>query len=106
MEQLPERQLGRELVRRGVPRAGQREDVQAELGPAWFQQRTWGHGKGDKYVDVRTVAIHELGHQVYLSHPSSCGSMTTNEILAAMNPNWFQKWYTNTDDIAGLQYRK
>ena len=58
------------------------------------------------YVDVRTIAIHELGHEVHLNHPAVCGAMTTNEVLAAMNPNRSKKWFTNTDDIDGLQYRK
>ena len=71
---------------------------------------TWnlsgGMSKSEKYADVRTVAIHELGHEIYLNHPGACGSMTDNEVLAAMNPNWFQKWYTRGDDIDGLQARK
>jgi hypothetical protein len=57
-------------------------------------------------ADVRTVAIHELGHEVYLNHPDSCGALTMSEIAAAMYPNWAQKWFTNTDDIDGLQVRK
>lgn len=59
-----------------------------------------------KRADVRTIAIHEMGHQVYLNHPSSCGSMTSAEVAASMNPNWTKKWYTNSDDKAGTAARK
>jgi hypothetical protein len=59
-----------------------------------------------KKADVRTVAIHELGHEIYLNHPSSCGSMTSAEVAAAMNPNYKKKWTTNADDRAGAAARK
>lgn len=62
--------------------------------------------QADKKADVRTIATHEFGHQVYLNHPSSCGAMTTAERAASMNPNWVQKWGTRADDKAGLAVRK
>lgn len=58
-------------------------------------------------ADRRTVAIHEFGHQIYLNHPNSCGTpLTSAETSAAMNPNWTQKWVTNSDDKAGAAARK
>jgi hypothetical protein len=60
----------------------------------------------NKQADVRTIMVHEFGHEVYLNHPSSCGGMTTDEVNSAMNPNWRQKWYTNADDKAGTAARK
>ena len=62
--------------------------------------------QANRQADVRTIMVHELGHEVYLNHPSSCGSMTTDEVNAAMNPNWVKKWYTNPDDKAGAAARK
>jgi hypothetical protein len=57
-------------------------------------------------VDVRTVAVHEFGHEVYLNHPSSSGTMTSAEQGAAMNPAWVTRWNSNSDDKAGVAYRK
>ncbi len=62
--------------------------------------------QAQKKADVRTVAVHELGHEVYLNHPSACGTVTSAEKAAAMHPNWTTKWYTKSDDKAGLAVRK
>ncbi|MGW5240886.1 hypothetical protein ACWEOW_18290 [Monashia sp. NPDC004114] len=59
-----------------------------------------------KQADVGTVMVHELGHEIYLNHPSACGSMTSAEVGAAMNPAWVKRWYTNSDDKAGAAVRK
>lgn len=57
--------------------------------------------QAQRKVDVRTIAVHEIGHSTGLHHPSICGAMTANEVEAAMNPNWTTKRYTRTDDDAG-----
>lgn len=66
---------------------------------SWNTSGTMDQSKS--IADVRTVAVHEYGHLLTLLHPSSCGSMTTAETNSAMNPNWTQKWNTNSDDRAG-----
>lgn len=63
----------------------------------------------NKQADVRTIMVHELGHEVYLNHPSSTncdGALTGEEASAAMHPSWTMKWYTNADDKAGAAARK
>lgn len=62
--------------------------------------------QANKQVDVGTVMVHEMGHEVYLNHPSSCGAMTTAESGAAMNPAWVTRRATNSDDKAGVAARK
>ncbi len=53
-------------------------------------------------ADRRTVLVHEFGHPLVLLHPGDCGSMTSDEVAAAMNPNWTTKHVTNSDDKAGI----
>ena len=61
--------------------------------------------QAQKQADVRTVALHEMGHASGLNHPSVCGAMTSAEIASAMNPNWTAKWTVNSDDKAGIALR-
>ena len=58
-----------------------------------------------KQADVRTIAVHEMGHASGLNHPDVCGAMDSAEIASAMNPNWTQKWTVNSDDKAGIALR-
>lgn len=79
-------------------------NIYLSTGFTWYTDGSMN--QADRLVDVQTIMIHELGHEVYLNHPSSCGSMTSAEVYAAMNPNWKQKWYTSADDEAGAAARK
>ncbi|MDQ1711005.1 MAG: hypothetical protein QOE45_455 [Frankiaceae bacterium] len=91
-------------------------DVPASTLSNWTSNMTWADtylntdwswntsgtmNQAGKNVDVRTIVIHELGHWLSLDHPNQCGSMTTNEINAVMNPNWTNKPNLNADDNAG-----
>src|SRR5574341_331633 len=65
----------------------------------WFnstvQGQTWPSGQYDR----RTVALHEIGHWMYLDHPTVCGN---NHPEAVMHPNPVTKHYLADDDKNGL----
>lgn len=73
---------------------------------SWSWNLTGTMRQSSKVADVRTVAVHEFGHEILLNHPSGCGAMTEAEKAAAMNPAWVKRWATNADDKAGLAARK
>jgi len=76
------------------------------LNPNWSWNLNGNMNQANKVADVRTVTVHELGHELVLDHPSLCGAMTTDETNAAMNPRYIQKWNINSDDRAGAAYMK
>lgn len=76
------------------------------FNPNWSWNESGNLNQANKVADVRTVTVHELGHELVLTHPNECGAMTTAEVGSAMNPNFTKKWYTNSDDKAGAAYMK
>lgn len=73
----------------------------------WTWNKNGNFNQGNRLADVRTVAIHELGHEVYLNHPNACGPPVSDaERAAVMNPNFTQKWVLKPDDKDGLAFRK
>jgi matrixin len=58
-----------------------------------------------RQVDVRTIAVHEIGHANGVNHPQVCGSpFTAEEQASVMHPNWTYKPSTNSDDKAGIDF--
>jgi hypothetical protein len=76
------------------------------LNSAYAWNLTGVMSQSQKKVDVQTILVHELGHEVYLNQPAACGSMTSAEVAAAMNNNWTLKRAINSDDGAGVAFRK
>lgn len=77
------------------------------FNPSWNWNNEGVMNQANQKVDVRTVAVHEWGHQIYLNHPAACGGTVTNEEQnAVMTVEYTKKWYTKPDDRAGLAYVK
>lgn len=55
-----------------------------------------------KKADVRTIAVHEMGHETHLNHPSACGAMNSAEKKSAMNPAGVKRQSINSDDREGV----
>lgn len=51
-------------------------------------------------ADVRTVATHEYGHILGITHPSDCGQNYPNPVMEPTNAT---KWTLRTDDINALR---
>ncbi len=66
----------------------------------WFTDGTLNAAA--RPAELRTVLLHEYGHAHGLDHPAGCGPMTTAEQSSVMNVDFTQKWYINSDDIAGM----
>ncbi|WP_224273669.1 matrixin family metalloprotease [Nocardioides lacusdianchii] len=76
------------------------------LNPNWSWNLNGNLNQANRVADVRTITVHELGHELVLEHPNQCGPMSSAEIAAAMNPNYVQKWNVNSDDRAGAAFMK
>lgn len=76
------------------------------LNPNWTWNLVGNLNQANQVADVRTVTVHELGHELVLVHPSQCGTMTDAERASAMNPNFTKKWSINSDDRAGAAFMK
>lgn len=76
------------------------------LNPNWSWNLNGNLNQANKIADVRTVTVHELGHELVLTHPNQCGAMTTAEKNSAMNPDYTKKWNINSDDKAGAAFMK
>lgn len=65
----------------------------------WFdstvENQNWPSGQFDR----RTVALHEIGHWMYINHPSACGQSHPE---AVMEPTYVTKTYLRSDDLLGL----
>lgn len=71
------------------------------LNPAYTWNAAGVMNQAQLKADVTTVTLHELGHWLFLAHPSQCGAMDASEVAAVMNPQWTSKWSLNADDKAG-----
>jgi hypothetical protein len=76
------------------------------LNPTWSWNLNGNFNEANKVADVRTVATHELGHQL-LDHPWLCGlPMNGPETASVMNANYTKKWTINADDEHAVAYLK
>jgi hypothetical protein len=75
--------------------------------PSWAWNQNGNHNQANQIADVRTVAVHELGHELRLEHPSRCvGVVTPDEKLAVMTADYTKKWTIRSDDEGGTLIMK
>lgn len=82
--------------------SGTHSSASVNLNTRWSFNTGGVMNQGTRQVDVRTIAVHEIGHANGLHHPDRCHAPSQAERDSAMNADWRPKPNVNGDDRAGI----
>lgn len=87
----------------GPGSSGTHTTASVNFNTRWNFNTSGVMNQSTRQVDVRTIAVHEIGHANGLNHPRACHATPTQvELDSVMHPDWRNKPNTNSDDRAGI----